>query len=679
MNKPANIDRRSFLQGSFAAGVLIAAGSVCGCSASGDAQSSSGSASPGGASFDFDDSVKAATSFTAEANEAMYALLDFSDENELACAQRGLIVAPDCLEIVDDNGNVVWSQDAYGFLDGESPATANPSLWRNSQLNHLYGLFEVAKNIYQVRGYDLTNMTFVRGRSGWIVFDPMMSCECARAAYALICDNVEDLPVAGVVISHTHVDHYGGIEGIVSQEDIADRGIPIIAPEGFLEHAVSENIYAGNAMTRRAMYQYGVGLKPGECGRLGMGIGLTQSTGTIGFAIPTHYITETGETLVVDGVTMEFQLTPGTEAPAEMNTWLPELKALWMAENCTGTLHNLYTLRGAAVRDGNAWANYIMEAKSRYGADAEVVFQSHNWPHWGNAEVNEYLANTAAVYKFIATQTLMYLNQGYTGAEIARMIALPDALARVWYTRQYYGTVAHNARAVYQKYMGYYDANPVNLHRLTPQEEALKLVEYLGDVDAVLRRAKDDFDRGEYQWVAQITNALVFADPSNEAARLLCADALEQLGYQAESGTWRNAYLTGALELRMNHVIENAPAKGAGSVRTAMTTPMVLDYLGICLDSNGAQDLNFVANLDVVGDEPYVMTVRAGVLLYERSKLVEHADLTLRAAPIGLMAIVSGDKATIANAVSIEGDASLVDELVRHMVSFKPDFNIVLP
>ncbi len=500
--------------------------------------------------------VKPATDFTAKANAAVYDELDFDDKQEYEFATRGLIDAPETLELKDEDGTILWSQEAYAFLDDyeKAPDSVNPSLWENTKNNHAYGLFEVTDGIYQVRGYDMANLTVVKGDTGWIVFDTLMSVECSQAAMQLIEKNLGKFPVKAVIISHSHADHFGGIAGVMAKEDKADETlsiedqlasgkIPVITPVGFTEHSVKENVYAGKGMGRRSNYQYGILLTPGVTGKLAQGIGMGQSTGTVSFMTPSYEIMQSGEKLTIDGVELEFQLTPGTEAPAEMNTWLPQYKALWMAENCTGTLHNLYTLRGAEVRDGAAWASYITEAISLYGKDAEVTFQSHNWPHWGNNVVNDYMVNTAAVYKFINDQTLTYINQGYTSDEISNMIELPEALNKIWYTRQYYGTVAHNAKAVYQKFMGWYDSNPVNLNPLMPSDSAKKWVEYLGDVDKVLQMAKADFDKGEYQWVAEVTNTIVFADPTNTDARLLCADALEQLGYQAESGPWRNETL----------------------------------------------------------------------------------------------------------------------------------------
>lgn len=623
---------------------------------------------------------KGATEITAQINQSVYDQLDFDDQQELEFAQRGLICAPEFLELKDESGKVIWSQDAYAFLeDASAPDTVNPSLWRNTQLNHIYGLFQVADGIYQVRGYDMSNITFVKGDTGWIVFDPLMSVECAQAAMELVDSQLGEYPVMGVIISHSHVDHFGGIRGIISEEQAAEDNIPIIAPEGFEEHAISENVYAGTAMGRRAAYQYGTLLdKDGE-GAMCIGIGMGQSTGTISYLSPTDTITQTGEIRVIDGVTFEFQMTPGTEAPAEMNTWLPEKKALWLAENCTGTLHNLYTLRGAQVRDGNAWANYIMEALARYGDEAQVVFQSHNWPHWGNDVIRAYMEDTAAVYKFIHDQTLFYINQGYTDTEIAEMIRLPADLEQVWYTRQYYGTLKHNVKAVYQKYMGWYDANPIHLDELTPTAYAQKLVEYLGDTDKVLEMARADFEKGEYQWVAQITNALVYADPENLDARYLCADALEQLGYQAESGPWRNAYLTGAQELRQNGVTTN-PTSGSGEVQRKMGVDLMLEYLGIRLDSSAGEDLNGTVNLVVTDTgEEFVLTLRAGVLLYQEGVQAADADAVWRMPKAALFALLQGSAETVRAQAEIQDEAGLLEAVCGHVVVFTPDFAIIEP
>ncbi len=640
---------------------------------------------------------KAASSYTVEVNSALYSLLDFSDTREAEFATRGLIDAPETLELTNEAGQVIWSQTAYSFLEDyeEAPATVNPSLWENTKNNHAYGLFEVTEGIYQVRGYDMANLTLIEGETGWIVFDPLMSVECTRAAMALVEKNLGQRPIVAVIISHCHVDHYGGIRGILTEEQLADSSlsieaqlnsgkVPIIVPQGFTEHAVSENVYAGKAMGRRANYQYGVLLEPGEEGRLAMGIGMGQSTGTVSFLPPTYEIRESGEIITVDGIELEFQLTPGTEAPAEMNTWLPRFKALWMAENCTGTLHNLYTLRGAQVRDGADWAKYIMEALALYGGEAEVVFQSHNWPHWGNEVIREYMTDTAAVYKFINDQTLTYINQGYTSDEISNMITLPEALEKNWYTRQYYGTVAHNSKAVYQKYMGWYDANPVNLNPLTPTESAEKWVQYLGDTDEVLRMAKEDFDRGEYQWVAEITNVLVYADPDNTAARLLCTDALEQLGYQAESGPWRNAYLSAALELRQgNQANIAAQASSTGDVVKHMSATMIFDYMAIRLNKTALAEQEFKVNVILNGGaESYTLHFINGVLLYNVGT-AEDAQLTIRCPKNALFYIVQGNAEGVSQTMILEGDSTLMELILSNMNEFplagNGDFNIIEP
>lgn len=638
--------------------------------------------------------IKVSTRYTKEANDSVYETLDFSDEQEREFAERGLIARPDSLVIKSEDGTVVWSQESYDFVrDAKAPDTANPSLWRNTELNALYGLFEVVDGVYQVRGYDVANLTFVRGKNGWIVFDCTTCVETAKAGLELLEQEFGDAHISAVVISHAHTDHYGGIGGLVSQEDLADPNMSleeqeasgktlIIVPDGFEKAAMEENVFAGNAMKRRTNFQYGTLLEKGEKGSLSVGIGLTPSNGTGSYLAPTYVVQDEILKTTIDGVELEFQLTPNTESPAEMNTYLPGYKTLWMAENCTGTMHNLYTLRGAEVRDGNAWAQYIMEAKELFGKDAEVIMQSHNWPHWGNNVINEYMTNTAAVYKYIFAQTLMYINQGYTSTEITDMIELPDDLNKIWYTRQYYGTLKHNVKAVYQKYMGWYDANPIHLDELQPTEYSKKLVEYLGDTDKVLEMAQKDYENGQYQWVAQITNTLVYADPNNEKARNLCADALEQLGYQAESGAWRNAYLTGAYELRNG--TDNYPdtsVGGTGAILLGMSTETMLDYLGICLDEKQLENENLIINLEVTDEnEKYLLRLNHGVLLYSKEDWSDTPDAVIKTKKAGIVGISRNNQQLMDACIeSSDGKVDIIKLLTDHLADFPPYFNIIEP
>lgn len=636
---------------------------------------------------------KPATTITKQINEDVYQVLDFDDTQEEEFAKKGFITAPDSLQITDDDGNVVWNMDNYDFVrDADSPDSANPSLWRNTKSNANYGLFQVSDDIYQVRGYDLSNMTFVRTDNGWIIMDCLASSDTAKAALELFKSEMGDIHIVAVIISHAHIDHYGGIQGVLTQDELADPSLSldeqiasgktaIIVPDGFENAVMSENVFVGTAMKRRSLYQYGSVIQPGEQGRLSVGIGLAVSQGEVGYLSPTFNVTEEVFETTIDGVKVIFQLTPDTESPAEMNTYFPDKKALWLAENCTASMHNIYTLRGAEVRDANSWARYITEAQSLFGKDAEVVFQSHNWPHWGNDVIQEYMTNTAAVYKFMHDQTLLYINQGYTSTEIANMIELPEALNKVWYTRQYYGTLKHNVKAIYQKYMGWYDANPVHLDELEPTEYAKKLVEYLGDADKVLEMAKSDYEKGEYQWVAQITNTLVYADPENEQAKYLCADALEQLGYQAESGAWRNAYLVAASELRNGtDMYPPSAVTGSGSTAQQMDMQTTLDYMGIMLDSTKLADKSFTINLQVANDQNYLLKVHHGVLLYYPDEQDENADITITTKKAGILAIAACNEDGISKLIeSVEGDQELYKAFCESMTPLSLYFNIIEP
>ncbi len=632
--------------------------------------------------------TEGATTITAEANAEWYEKLDFSDRREFANAERGWLDNAEGRIIDGDDNRSAWDLQSYGDLNRDAPDTVNPSLWRNTQLNAKAGLFEVCDGIYQVRGFDMANTTFIRTDHGWIVFDVLMCKENMKAAKELMENRFGPLDIKAVLYSHSHVDHFGGVEGVITREQVADAKLSlkkqlasgktlVLAPAGFLKHAISENVYAGIAMARRAQFQYGTVLDKGEKGALSVGIGMGQSTGTVALIAPTYEIGEDVPKLTIDGLEIEFQLTPGTEAPAEMNAYFPKYRALWMAENCTGTLHNLYTLRGAEVRDANDWAKYIIEADQRFCDKTDVVFQSHNWPHWGE-EIHDYLLNTAAIYKFIHDQTLHYMNQGYTSTEVAAMLTLPEKLEKVWYTRPYYGTLAHNAKAVYQKYLGWYDANPVNLNPLPPSDTAKKLVEYLGSTDAVLRKARKDFEKGDYQWVAQITKELVFADPSNQKARNLCADALEQLGYQAESGAWRNAYLMGAAELRKGNLSGLArTANGLGSAMKEMTVDMLLDYISILTDANAAQNDDVTLNLIVTDvNEKFYVTRKNGILLSYSGENRPDAQATVTCKRLQLLALMQGQQA---GQVQVSGDATVLKRLLAYASKFEKTFNVIEP
>lgn len=657
--------------------VLIAIGMLTGCENTNNSQNE----------VSADSSVKPATDITAERNSGWYKLLNFNDKKEFDNATRGLLATTEKLELKNADGNVIWSVDPSLF-EGNAPDTANPSLWRNSQLNAYNGLFEVCDGIYQVRGYDMANLTLIRSDNGYIVYDCTMCSETAQAGIELAKQALGEINITAVIISHSHVDHYGGVGGLVPKERLGDSSmsvaeqiaagkIPVIAPVGFAEAAIAENVYAGQSMSRRAQYQYGVLLEDGAQGGLAMGIGMGQSTGLVTYYAPTYEVSS-DETLVIDGVEVEFMLTPGTEAPAEMNSYFPQYRALWMAENCTGTLHNLYTLRGAQVRDGLAWSNFIVEAFKRYGEKTDVVFSSHNWPHW-NEEVEDYLLNTAAIYKFIHDQSLHYINQGYTENEIAAMIKLPDDLEKVWYTRQYYGTLKHNAKAVYQRYMGWYSANPVDLDPLPEEESAKKFMEYLGldNTDAIIKKAKEDFDKGEYQWVAQIMKQVIYADPKNQDARNLCADALEQLGYQAESGTWRNAYLTGAYELRNgNSAAKGQTATGMMKTIAEWTVRMMFDNVAVSTDANKAQDDDVVFNLTVVdlNEKYHVRRVDGVLLLFDGHR--EDTETTVTTTKGGLAQALLAQKY---DGLQIDGDQTVVERLLAYRAAFTRDFNIIEP
>jgi len=484
------------------------------------------------------------------ANQAALSALPFDDDADFAAADRGFVGTLDDPAVRDEGGTVVWDASSFDFVDGDAPTSVHPSLWRQSKLVAKHGLYEVVPGLYQVRGLDLSVTSFIEGDTGVIVVDPLISKETGAAALALYRRHRGDRPIVAVIHTHSHIDHFGGVLGMVTQEQVDAGDVQVIAPEGFVEHAVAENVYAGVAMGRRAGYMYGARLDRGPKGQVGAGLGQTTSTGQPGMIVPTLDIRETGETHVIDGVEIEFQMAPGTEAPSEMHFYLPGFKALCMAENATHTLHNLLTLRGALVRDPHVWSQYLTEAIERYGDRAEVVFASHHWPTWGNDELVRFLSTQRDLYAYLHDQTLRMLNQGLTGAEIGEAFELPPALENAWNARGYYGSVNHDVKAIYQRYMGWFDGNPARLWPHPPQALAERYVDAIGGIDRVVELAQAAFDAADYRWAATLLDHAVFADAAHEGARALYADTLEQLGYGAENGTWRNFFLSGATELR---------------------------------------------------------------------------------------------------------------------------------
>jgi alkyl sulfatase BDS1-like metallo-beta-lactamase superfamily hydrolase len=620
------------------------------------------------------DSTVASASVRA-ANEAVRAALPFGDTQDFEDARRGFIGRLDPCVVRAADGRVVWDNESYrAFLQGEAPATVNPSLWRQSQLNTIDGLFEVVPGIYQVRGFDLSNVTFVEGDTGVLVIDPLISVETAAAALALYRLHRGDRPVVAVVYTHSHVDHFAGVKGITTQADVDAGRCPIIAPDGFLEHAVSENIYAGTAMTRRAAYMYGPVLARGPEGQVGAGLGQTTSIGTISLIAPTDVIVATGEERVVDGIRMEFQLTPGTEAPAEMNLLFPDHRALCMAENATHVLHNVLTIRGALVRDARTWSRYITEAIELFGDRADVEFASHHWPTWGRERFIAYLELQRDLYAYLHDQTLRLLNRGLTGIEIAEEIELPPALEQAWHARGYYGSVSHNVKAIYQRYLGWYDGNPAHLWQHVPVEAGRRYVAAMGGADAVLTHARAAFDEGDFRWVAELVNHVVFAEPDNAAARALQADALEQLGFGSENGTWRSAYLSGAFELRQGSfgtpVLTSSP-----DFLGALTPEQIFDAIAIRVDGPRAWGERLSIGIDLTDTgEAYRLDLRNGVLVH-RAAPADGADVVLRLPRAALVGLLAGQL----DGVSVEGDPTVLGRLMTVLDAPDPDFAIVTP
>lgn len=603
--------------------------------------------------------------------------LPFEDTTDFEDADRGFIAALTPCVITAADGRVVWDNDSYDFVAGQPPTSVHPSLWRQSQLAAKQGLYEVVEGIYQVRGFDLSNITFVEGDSGVIVIDPLISTEVAAAALALYREHRGgDRPVTAVIYTHSHVDHFGGVLGVTSQADVDAGRVAVIAPEGFIEHAVAENVYAGTAMARRAGYMYGTMLARGPHGQVGCGLGQNTSTGEVSVIVPTVTISHTGETHTVDGVAIEFQMAPGSEAPAEMHFYFPQFRALCMAENATHNQHNLLTLRGALVRDPRAWAGYLTEAIDTFAGRADVVFASHHWPTWGAERIAEYLALQRDLYAYLHDQTLRLLNQGHTGTEIAEQFRLPPALERAWHARGYYGSVSHNVKAVYQRYLGWFDGNPARLWPHPPEAAGPRYVAALGGVDRVVELAEAAFDDGDFRWAATLLDHAMFTDADHAEARRLYADTLEQLGYGAENATWRNFFLTGAAELR-GGVLGTAVDTTSTSMLTQLAVEQIFDTLAIRVNGPRAWDLELALDVSFADTGVnYRLTLRNGVLVHRKVPADPgSADVTITAGTkLALLAALLGKQQ-----LEVSGDQTAWAKLLGVLERADPNFNIVTP
>ncbi|CAM3441475.1 alkyl/aryl-sulfatase [Isoptericola cucumis] len=605
--------------------------------------------------------------------------LPFSDRQDFEDATRGLVARRQPNAVTDASGAVVWDNDTYAFLSGDAPDTVNPSLWRQSQLNAVEGLFEVVPGVYQVRGMDLSNTSIIEGDEGVIVIDTLLTKETGEAALALYREHRGDRPVKAIIYTHSHADHFGGTKGFVTQEEVDSGAVKIFAPEGFVEHAVSENVYAGVAMNRRAAYMYGAALARGPQGGVGAGLGQTISTGEVTFVPPTHTISTTGHEEVIDGVRFVFQMAPGTEAPSEMLIYLPDHQALCSAEDATHTLHNLLTLRGAVVRDPHAWSKYLTETVDLFG-DVEVVFASHHWPTWGHDRVVKFLQDQRDIYAYLHDQTLRLLNKGLTGPEIAEEITLPPALENAWNTRGYYGSVSHNVRAIYQRYLGFFDGNPAHLWEHTPVERAKRYAKLAGGVDALVSTARDAFDAGDFRWAAEVANHAVFAQPDHVAAREVLADTYEQLGYGSENGTWRDFYLAGAMELRDGQF--GTPTEtNAPDVVANLSPEMLFD--AIAIQVNGPKAWGEKLTIDVVLTDSgtrYRLRLANGVLTYSAAAQQGDADATITATRASLPALAAGSPDALAAAgIEVAGDPSALGRLAAVLDPGDKNFAIVTP
>jgi alkyl sulfatase BDS1-like metallo-beta-lactamase superfamily hydrolase len=627
---------------------------------------------------------KPPSKFTIELQEGRRTTLPFEDQRDLDEAKRGFIAAPAFKQIKADAGHVAWDMASYQFLlDGNEFASIHPSLQRQALLNMAYGLYEVVpEKIYQVRGFDLANFTLITGNTGWIIFDPLTARETARAALEFANEKLGRRPVLAVVYSHSHGDHFGGVRGVVEEADVRSGAVKVIAPVGFMDHAVAENVMAGTAMTRRMFYQYGVLLPRSPFGHVDQSIGKNTAAGNTGLIEPNVIIEKPFEELTVDGVTMLFQNTPGTEAPAEMNTWFPQMKAFWAAENVTGTIHNIYTLRGALVRDALEWSKQINEAIYRYGLEAEVMFASHSWPRWGNARILEVMRAQRDAYAHLNNHVLHLANQGVTISEIHNVYKQPASLQRQWAAHSYHGSEAHNSRAVINRYLGYWDANPATLIPLSPRDSAPLYVEMMGGADRIMTKGRELYDEGRYLHAQELLNKLVYAQPHNQAAKDLLADVWEQIGYQQESPSVRNSFLAGAYELRSG-IPTGASPKGTGpDMIRGMTTGLWLDFLGVRLRSEKVDGQSFVMNFITPDNgERYVVELSNGTLTNIRDQQAKNPTLTITVNRTDLESVMTGkanlDGLLAAGKAKLDGDRRPYDLLRGSLVQFDMGFEIL--
>jgi len=631
----------------------------------------------------FDPKGKPPSEHTLKVFEEARKSLPFSDRRDFKEQERGLIAERKDLKIMADSGNVAWDMERYQFLnEPEKINSVHPSLLRMSQLNMNFGLYEVIPGIYQVRGFDLAQITFVKGKTGWIVFDPLTALETSRAAKELLDEHLEVLPVVAVIYSHSHGDHFGGVRGLVSLEDVAAGKVEIIAPRDFMHFAIAENIFAGNAMSRRLFYQYGVLLPASPYGHAGQGLGQNVAAGNIGLIPPTHIVEDDVETFEVDGIEMVFQNTPDTEAPSEMNTYIPSMKTLWMAENVVAAVHNIYTLRGAMVRDALRWSQYINEALYAYGQEAEVMIASHHWPRWGNDRIQEVLKANRDIYAHQNNQVLHYANQGVTINEIHNVYRAPQSLQDGWITRFYHGSQENNARGVINKYLGHWDANPATLIPLSPRDSAPLYVEMMGGSGKIMARGAELNNSGQYRHAVEILDRLVFAEPDNQPAKDLLADAYEQLGYQQENPGLRNAFLAGALELRSGIPTGSSPKTTGPDLIQAMSTGLFLDFLGIRMDSTRAEGFEFIINLATPDNgEKYIIELSNATLTNIEGYQADNADLSITINRSDLEQVMMGAKTLSAQiedgTATTNGNLGVLKQLASAMVSFELLFEIL--